>query len=250
MLPRGWTPVQRLPRRFDRASLVRPIPFGLCRFRPDPAGFLSPTSLASVTRQARLSAGCPPPRSFRPSTAPTRPWPVLLSWGSDPLQRSTEAGTRVRPRPCGPTIPGGLPSSGTFRPQGFAPSRRFPAPATMGSFIASARLSTVRCIRPALLGFPRTTLRHSPRPFGRGRATAPAFPLQGSPSSRDEHAFLVLSSLALRPGSLSGRPPFDGPGHRLSTSTGLAGASESRSQEVRHFPEERPPNAGLPEVPG
>jgi hypothetical protein len=90
-----------------------------------------------------------------------------LSWGSVPLQRTTESGARMSRR---------IPISGTVRPQGFSPSRRLPSPKTMQA------LFHARCAH----GVP-VDLRCSPRSFDRGRATAPAFPLQGVLLIRDGH---------------------------------------------------------------
>lgn len=103
--------------------MVRPIPFDVNRFRSRPAGILFLPSCPSFTRNTRLSSGCLPPRSDKPSVHRTRErFRECTSHGISPPTTLD----RIR-RPYVPEVP---PSS-TVRPQGFPPSRRLSSPETL-----------------------------------------------------------------------------------------------------------------------
>jgi len=124
LLPRDWTPRSEVPRQGSKGLFgLEPTPFALGGFPAAPSGLRSLTSAADLNPPSLLSSGCPSPRSF---TTTLQPHPhahgsaPLL--GSRPLQRSTESGVRFTRR---------VPTAGTFRPQGFSPSRRLAPPETM-----------------------------------------------------------------------------------------------------------------------
>jgi len=166
-LSRGSAPVQRLPQQLDRAYLVPPIPFDVYRFRPRPAGFLSPLSRPGVTRNVRLSSGCLPPQSDRPSVHRTR----------ERFRECTSLGVpspttldNAR-RPYTPKVP----PSGTVRPQGFSPSRRLSSPdALWALFHAHCALGVPTNDSPALA----RTFRLGQGDGARVSSTRPSLPLR------------------------------------------------------------------------
>jgi len=117
-------PVQRFSGESIGLYSARPIPV---RPSPFPAGSFG-CSLSTVATEfdpgccSSLRVTCLLEVAIYLSTAPGSANRVHLSGGSVPLQRSTALGARVTPD---------VPPSGTFRPQGFTPSRRLASPKTM-----------------------------------------------------------------------------------------------------------------------
>jgi hypothetical protein len=158
---------------------------------------------------------------------------VHLSWGSVPLQRSTVPGARMTPD---------VPPSGTIRPQGFSPSRRFASPKTMRG-----------------LFHPRCAHGVSPDPQARQYLSVPAGPtlpglLSKALSPPVTTASPAASSHALRRFRLPGsRRSCDQRAGQAGMSSSFpkripTGATESRSRRARCIPRWRTASTGLPEV--
>jgi hypothetical protein len=103
---------------------------------------------------------------------------VHLSWGFVPYSV---------PQKQAPVFPGGVPSSGTFRPRRFSRPRRLPSPATLRGLF---RPRYARGVDPDLV---RSQPAFRPEQGGRARGPSP----RRSPRPRRARV-CVLSSLALR----------------------------------------------------
>jgi hypothetical protein len=182
-LPRDLSSRSEVPRVVDRVCSVQPFPFGLCRFRPGPSGFLFHSSPDSFTHPALLSASYPSPRSHYPPYSCTRMrLRVHLSWGSVPYSARQ---SRV------PVCPGGS----TLRHR---PSSGF---LTLSTF--SFTQNHAGLISCPLRSWGSTGVAGSKGSCDPDRADASGLPLQGFLFPRDERAsarspLLRLASLQVR----------------------------------------------------
>jgi hypothetical protein len=212
-LPRDLVPVQRFRDESIGRRLVPPLPFGLCRFRPGPSGFLFSPSLPGLTPAATPLLGLP--LSSKPKTT-LRPHPPALGGCTSPGVLSPTALDRLRR----PYVPEGIHPSGTVRPQRFARSRRLASPESLQA------LFHARCAH-GVPPSPRARSRLSPRA---GLSSRPGFLSEALPSPMTAVSS-TTSSHALRrfrPSDASGarRPEDD---QEVSLENDPTGTAESRS---------------------